>query len=76
MLFGRLSCWWYGTTAVVVLPVEWTAHIRLPYPLFVLQMTISPVRFSMLKEFFPKRAFTGASFKDDIASGKLDVASL
>ncbi len=33
--------------------VEWTAHIRLHYPLFVLQMTISPVCFSMLKEFFP-----------------------
>ncbi len=32
--------------------VEWTAHIRLHYPLFVLQMTISPVCFSMLKEFF------------------------
>ncbi len=29
--------------------VEWTAHIRLHYPLFVLQMTISPVCFSMLK---------------------------
>ncbi len=29
--------------------VEWTAHIRLHYPLFVLQMTISPVRFSTLK---------------------------
>ncbi len=33
--------------------VEWTAHIRLHYPLFVLQMTISPVRFSTLKLFFP-----------------------
>ncbi len=33
--------------------VEWTAHIRLHYPLFVLQITISPVRFSTLKEFFP-----------------------
>ncbi len=29
--------------------VEWTAHIRLHYPLVVLQMTISPVCFSMLK---------------------------
>ncbi len=29
--------------------VKWTAHIRLHYPLFVLQMTISPVRFSTLK---------------------------
>ncbi len=33
--------------------VEWTAHIRLHYPLFVLQITISPVCFSTLKEFFP-----------------------
>ncbi len=29
--------------------VEWTAQIRLHYPLFVLQMTISPVCFSTLK---------------------------
>ncbi len=34
--------------------VEWTAHIRLHYPLFVLQMTISPVRFQHAKiVFFP-----------------------
>ncbi len=35
--------------------VEWTAHIRLHYPLFVLQMTISPVCFQHAKRvFFPK----------------------
>lgn len=32
---------------------EWIAHIRLHYLLFVLQATISPVRFSKLKELFP-----------------------
>ncbi len=26
-LFGRLSCWWYGSTAVVVLPVSSGLHI-------------------------------------------------
>ncbi len=25
-LFGRLSCWWYGTTAVVVLPMSSGLH--------------------------------------------------
>ncbi len=30
--------------------VEWAAHIRLHYPLFVLLVAISPVRFSTLKE--------------------------
>ncbi len=30
--------------------VKWVAHIRLHYPLFVLQAGISLVRFSMLKE--------------------------
>ncbi len=42
--------------------VEWTAHISLHYPLFVLQMTISPVRFSTLKEFFPKKSIHGCVF--------------
>ncbi len=57
--------------------VEWTAHIRLHYPLFVLQMTISPVCFSMLKEFFSLKEHSRVRlFKDDVASGKLDVASL
>ncbi len=51
--------------------VEWVAHIRLHYPLFVLQVTISPVRFSTLKEHSRVRLF-----KDDVASGKLDIASL
>ncbi len=56
--------------------VEWTAHIRLHYPLFVLQMTISPVRFSTLKEFFSLKDHSRVRlFKDDVASGKLDVAS-
>ncbi len=56
--------------------VEWTAHIRLHYPLFVLQMTISPVRFSMLKEFFFLKEHSRVRlFKDDVASGKLDVGS-
>ncbi len=75
--FRKTSCWWYGTTAVVVLPMSSGLHTSgCTTPLFVLQMTISPVCFSMLKEFFPKRAFTGASFEDDLQSGKLDVASL
>ncbi len=57
--------------------VEWTAHIRLHHPLFVLQVTISPVRFSTQKYFFSLKVHSRVHlFKDDVASGKLDVTSL
>uniref|UniRef100_A0A672N220 carnitine O-palmitoyltransferase n=1 Tax=Sinocyclocheilus grahami TaxID=75366 RepID=A0A672N220_SINGR len=52
-LLESSSCWRYGASAVVVSHVEWVAHIRLHYPLFVLQVIISPVRLCTLKELFP-----------------------
>ncbi len=57
--------------------VEWTAHIRLHYLLFVLQMTISPVALPHAKIVFSLKEHSRVRlFKDDVASGKLDVASL
>ncbi len=77
-LFGRLSCWWMALQRWWFFPcrVDCTHQTALPL-LFVLQMTISPVRFSTLKEFFSLKEHSRVRlFKDDVASGKLDVASL
>ncbi len=48
--------------------VKWVAHIRLHYPLFVLQTAISPVRFSTLKSVSLKEHSRVRLFKDDVAS--------
>ncbi len=50
--FGALGVGYTALQRWVVSHVEWVAHIKLHYPLFVLQAIISPVHFSMLKEQF------------------------
>ncbi len=76
MLFESFLCWWYGASAVEVFRAEEVAHIRLHYPVCVAGSHLPSVLQHTKRAFSLKEHSRVRLFKDDFASGKLNVKSL